>query len=393
LPHIYAKSIDDRLDLPLCNENFEIHNSFANDRLRLYFVTQDGVKFAITQRYKDGKYLLKYDKHTRPSSTNTLSKALLNLANALKCEIDNTNIKVQTQEKIHENPRLIKPDFFMKNCDFLDNKQAELEIGFGSGRHLLAIAKASTDKLFFGVEIYKPAVLQLLQRAEEEKIDNIFVVDFDARLFLQTLSDDSLDKIHIHFPVPWNDAPHRRVFSKKLLDEAFRVLKNDGSLELRSDDEIYFQDACKHVLEFEKAEFRAFKNRDVIVSSKYEDRWKKHGKDIFDLIVSPLKQPSRDNLDCYFEFAMPLTIKNGDFYRNRVAVAENGIIVKFEEILLSDDGSFVVKIVFGSVDMPENKYIYTKDNKSCFYPDKPLLIADNIKAFKKLEEIVYGKSN
>ena len=393
MPHIYAKYISKVLELPLKRDNFIVYDRFVNERAELFFVSQDGVDFALTLRRKNNRYLIKYDKATRPASTFILTKALSNLAIALECEVENSNLALVQKKESEVSPWLLKPNFFEKNPTFLDGKQAELEVGFGSGRHLSAIAQEFKEKIFFGIEIYKPAALQLLGRIERENMPNIFVVDFDARLFLQTLPSDSLDKIHIHFPVPWNDSPHRRVFVKKFIDEAFRVLKPNGTLELRSDDEVYFKDACGLILEYKTSNFHVFKNRQILVSSKYEDRWKKQGKDIYDLIITAVKKQNDDKIECNFDFENAMDISIAEQICSLPAIVFDGIVVRFEDAFKSESGAFIIKIILGSVDMPESKYIYTRDGISSFYPTKPLPIRDNMIAFKKLKEKLYGKSN
>lgn len=390
MPHIYAQTISDDLELPYANGNFTIYNYLRNNRYGLFLVAQDGINFILASKNKVGKYLLKYDKPTRPASTLILTKALWNLAIALNATGVSSNISAIQKTADSSNPKVLKPDFFMQNSTFLTEKSAELEVGFGSGRHLLAIAKNNPDKIFFGVEIYKPAVAQLLGRMVHENIDNIYIVDFDARLFLQTMPSDTIDKIHIHFPVPWNDAPHRRVFVKKFIDEAFRVLGREGKLELRSDDDIYFQDACKLALEYEQADLHIFKNRDILVSSKYEDRWKKQGKDIYDLTISAFKNTNNSKFEYNFDFEKPISLAKAEQLSTQSTLVFDGILVKFEDLLLAKNGAFMLKVVMGSVDMPESKYIYSVDDSSYFYPSKPLAILDNLKAFNKLKEMVYG---
>lgn len=394
MPHIFSNKVTNFTPSVTKIGSFELKKSFTGrDDAIIYFVSQDDIDFTLLLRKKGNRFLLKYDKPTRPASTQLLAKALQNMHDLLGLVDVETNISAVHKPKNISNPKLLRPSFFLENDRYLEDKNGELEIGFGSGRHLLAIAKESPDKIFFGVEIYKPAVEQILNRMAHESIDNIFVIDFDARLFLQTLPDCTLDKIHIHFPVPWNDAKHRRVFVNKFVDEAFRVLKPKGTLELRTDDDVYFEDALSLVLAHKAADVHIYKNRDILVSSKYEDRWKKHGKDIFDLKVVTPKDELNQKPMSNFDFDTPLELNKIKNLIKSPPEVWDGLILKFEELFVSDDSSFVFKIVLGSVDMPETKYIYSDSTKTSFYPAKPLAISDSIKAFNKLKEMVYGKGD
>lgn len=118
-----------------------------------------------------------------------------------------------------------------------------LEIGFGSGRHILHLAKQNPNDIFIGLEVHTPSIEQVLKNIAISNLQNLFILHFDARVLLEILPSNSLDCIFLHFPVPWNDSPSRRVFSEHFLVLALRVLKKGGILELKTDDEIYFKDA------------------------------------------------------------------------------------------------------------------------------------------------------
>ena len=147
-----------------------------------------------------------------------------------------------------------KPD---KNLDKIPDKAATktpakhstkphkifLEIGFGSGRHILHLAKQNPNDIFIGLEVHTPSIEQVLKNIAISNLENLFILHFDARVLLEILPSNSLDCIFLHFPVPWNDSPSRRVFSEHFLALALRVLKKGGILELKTDDENYFKDA------------------------------------------------------------------------------------------------------------------------------------------------------
>ncbi len=86
-----------------------------------------------------------------------------------------------------------------------------IEIGFGSGRHLLYQAKINPNALIIGVEIYTPALEQVAKLALDQGIKNVLLIKTDARLLLSIMESNLIDKIFLHFPVPWDKKPHRRV--------------------------------------------------------------------------------------------------------------------------------------------------------------------------------------
>jgi len=127
---------------------------------------------------------------------------------------------------------------FAKN--FPTEREVRIEVGFGSGRHLLHQAANNPDILFIGIEIHRPSIEQVLKQVVIQELDNVMVLDYDARLFMELVPSNIVGKIYVHFPVPWDKKPHRRVISTTFIEEARRVLKVGGTLELRTDSENYY---------------------------------------------------------------------------------------------------------------------------------------------------------
>ena len=167
-----------------------------------------------------------------------------------------------------------------------------LEIGFGSGRHILHLARQNPNALVLGLEIHTPSIEQVLRQIEILGLENLYLSCLDARVFLSCAPSHSLREIYIHFPVPWNKAKHRRVLNGKLLQEALRVLDLAGMLEFRTDDREYFNDVLEEASALESTAPKSFCVRHSInesqaITSKYEARWLRQSKDIYTIIVRP----------------------------------------------------------------------------------------------------------
>lgn len=119
-------------------------------------------------------------------------------------------------------------------------RQAPLtvEIGFGNGESLLAMALAQPEQNFIGIEVYRPGQGRLLSRVEEQGLDNVRVCGDDAVTLLETrFADASLDRVLIFFPDPW---PKKRQQKRRLIQPPFtalltRKLKPGGQLFLATD--------------------------------------------------------------------------------------------------------------------------------------------------------------
>jgi len=113
-----------------------------------------------------------------------------------------------------------------------------LEIGFGAGEHLLALARAHPNTGFIGCEPYINGLSSLLAAIEAEKIDNIRVFADDANRLIQALPDGSVDRCFLLFPDPWPKLRHhrRRFIQPKSVSELARIMAPGGELRVASDD-------------------------------------------------------------------------------------------------------------------------------------------------------------
>lgn len=113
-----------------------------------------------------------------------------------------------------------------------------LEIGFGSGQSLLAVAKLQSEHNFIGVETHQPGIGALLMGMQEEDIKNLRVFYGDVIDVLEKcIPDAALAGVHIFFPDPW---PKRRHHQRRLIQAEFirlliAKLQQGGVLHLATD--------------------------------------------------------------------------------------------------------------------------------------------------------------
>jgi tRNA (guanine-N7-)-methyltransferase len=113
-----------------------------------------------------------------------------------------------------------------------------LEIGFGNGESLVALAQAHPDEDFLGIEVHRPGVGHLMLRADSLGLGNIRVACRDAvEVLSQQLPDASLDAVLLYFPDPW---PKKRHHKRRILQPAFvelvaSRLKSGGRFRLATD--------------------------------------------------------------------------------------------------------------------------------------------------------------
>jgi tRNA (guanine-N7-)-methyltransferase len=97
-----------------------------------------------------------------------------------------------------------------------------VEIGFGDGETLVALAAAHPERDFLGFEVHDPGVGHCLLRAAALGLTNLRVIRHDAVEVLErALAPRSLDEVLVYFPDPW---PKKRHHKRRLVQPAFAAL-------------------------------------------------------------------------------------------------------------------------------------------------------------------------
>jgi tRNA (guanine-N7-)-methyltransferase len=188
----------------------------------------------------------------------------------------------------------IAPGVSPLELDVLFGRRAPriVEVGFGNGAALLAMAAARPDADFLGIEVHGPGVGALLLRLEDAGLDNVRVAREDAAsVFAVRLPAGSVDAVHVFFPDPW---PKKRHHKRRLIQPAFlahvaRVLREGGRLHVATD----WEDYAIHILDAAAAvpQLRnlggsdGFSPRpDYRPPTKYEQRGQRLGHEVRDMI-------------------------------------------------------------------------------------------------------------
>ena len=119
-----------------------------------------------------------------------------------------------------------------------------LEIGFGAGEVIGALAEAHRDEDFLGIEVHRPGMGRLLLHAAAAGLENLRVIERDAVEVLErNLADASLDEILVFFPDPWHKKRHlkRRLVDARFVALLAAKLRPGGVLRLATDWEPYAQ--------------------------------------------------------------------------------------------------------------------------------------------------------
>jgi tRNA (guanine-N7-)-methyltransferase len=385
MPHIFLESHKD-----IECKNSDKFRFIANGKYdQKICAIYDNKEFLLTKVKKKDNYLIKLDQTTRLTPVSMMKDALNDYATLSKAKIlaSNThsiNNKIEPQKQYLKNI-----DYFVDQ--FSTDKEIWVEVGFGSGTHLLHQAINNPDKIIIGLEIHYPSIEQVLKQIKIQNITNILVVDYDARLFLEFLKSNSVGRVFVHFPVPWDKKPHRRVMSIGFIQECMRVLKIDSTLELRTDSPNYFEYSSGLLEHFKEHKHTIKKNQPLQIVSKYEARWKRQEKDIWDITIFANQNSNDVVLNDTFDFNDTYTIKQIEEKLPKQTTITDQFLVQFESIYYykqdNQDG-IIFKVILGSFNRPVAKYIIYENGKLRYFQGDPIKTKINLEAHRKILEIL-----
>ena len=134
---------------------------------------------------------------------------------------------------------------------FLKHPKLVLEIGAGKGDFALQMAKKYPDIHFVAIEMQSMALAYALRKIQDEKIENLLFVNVDAHFLFEKLYDYKFETIFLNFSDPWPKKRQnkRRLTYPTMLKEYYNILKDDGRLIFKSDNDVLFNDSVEYLKE------------------------------------------------------------------------------------------------------------------------------------------------
>ncbi|HEY5101938.1 MAG TPA: tRNA (guanosine(46)-N7)-methyltransferase TrmB [Steroidobacteraceae bacterium] len=179
------------------------------------------------------------------------------------------------------------------DLDAIFGRHAErvLEIGFGNGDHLAALAAVHPERDYLGIEVHRPGVGRLLLSIEQRGITNLRIVCHDAvEVLAMQIPRRALTEVLILFPDPW---PKKRHHKRRLIQDAFIAMLAErlgpaGMLRLATDWEPYALQMLEVLqaapqLENLAAEARFVPRPEERARTRFEARGERLGHGVWDL--------------------------------------------------------------------------------------------------------------
>jgi tRNA (guanine-N7-)-methyltransferase len=156
-----------------------------------------------------------------------------------------------------------------------------LEIGFGGGEHLVAMAAANPEVFVVGCEPFVNGVAMLLGKVRKTSLSNLAIHPGDVRDLFEVLPAACLRKVFLNYPDPWPKARHhrRRFVTPGYLAALARVTAPGAEFRVATDIPDYVRQTLQEV---PKAGFDLVGNSDRPwadwISTRYEQKALREGR-------------------------------------------------------------------------------------------------------------------
>ncbi|MGB9801751.1 MAG: tRNA (guanosine(46)-N7)-methyltransferase TrmB, partial [Arcobacter sp.] len=169
-----------------------------------------------------------------------------------------------------------------------------------------------------------------------------------------------------------------------------RVLKFTGTLELRTDSRKYFDFCVELLTNLSSGKIEIDINKDLPISSKYEDRWKKQNKNIYDVTLHSytIDEEIEPNKDFSFEKLNNLIKTFENISQESVIFDDYFYHIEDLYFIENEKNSGLIQVTFGSFNRPLSKYLIIRDGIISYYQGEPIPTSSNIKAHNKMKEIL-----
>lgn len=186
------------------------------------------------------------------------------------------------------------PEVIVDKVDFNDaflKKTISLEIGSGKGEFITSYAAMHQDENFLAIERVPTIAGILTKKVVESELHNVRIFPHDGEALLNDIPDDSVDKIFLNFVDPWPKKKHakRRLTYHKFLEEYYRILKPNGLVIFKSDNDSLYESSqeeialTKFVVLTNEEDYKFDQANDALTG--YEEKFRGLGHHIHRLIL------------------------------------------------------------------------------------------------------------
>ncbi|MCR5836771.1 MAG: tRNA (guanosine(46)-N7)-methyltransferase TrmB [Lachnospiraceae bacterium] len=177
---------------------------------------------------------------------------------------------------------------------FGNDKPIRIEIGMGKGKFITQLALDNPDVNYIGIEKFSSVLIRAIEKRRELEIDNLLFIRMDAEIIADCFAEGEIDKIYLNFSDPWPKDRHakRRLTSKEFFARYDKILKKDGVVEFKTDNNLLFDFSLEQIpmagweiVECTRDLHNDEKMNEGNVMTEYEERFSAKGNPINKLIA------------------------------------------------------------------------------------------------------------
>ena len=169
-----------------------------------------------------------------------------------------------------------------------------IEVGMGKGKFLMELARMHPDINYVGIERYSTVLLKAIRKQEALKLPNLFFLREDAGTLADIFGPGEVAKIYLNFSDPWPKDRHakRRLTSPRFMAVYDRILKPEGIVEFKTDNQELFAYSLQSVpeagwnVDWHTFDLHHSEYGEGNVMTEYEAKFSAQGKPICKLTAS-----------------------------------------------------------------------------------------------------------
>ena len=178
---------------------------------------------------------------------------------------------------------------------FGNDHPIHIEVGMGKGQFIIEMAKRNPEINYIGIEKYSSVLVRAVEKLEDFEQNNLRLIRMDAENIEEVFDKDEVDRIYLNFSDPWPKDRHakRRLTSRQFFARYDQILKKEGHLEFKTDNQDLFTFSLEEVPEAGwklDASTRDLHHDAVLnegnVMTEYEEKFSSKGNPICKLIAS-----------------------------------------------------------------------------------------------------------
>ena len=173
---------------------------------------------------------------------------------------------------------------------FKNDNNLTVELGCGKGEYTVGLAVRYPDTNFIGIDIKGARIWRGLKNTEEGNLNNVAFIRSRINLIEFMFGPNEISDIWITFPDPHPSAikEKRRLTSQRFIDRYYKVLKPEGTINLKTDNIIFFEytlDVIRengHELLYHTYDVYGEENDESLtgIQTFYEKKWLENGTKI-----------------------------------------------------------------------------------------------------------------